>query len=201
VALYEMKLEEKKFNKLLTLSGQTSAITHICCNSELNLWVSASIDGYINLYTLPLCKLVRCIKIDSKRCSFAFLVSSPLPCIVAISDEEEGNNNIFVYSINGKLISKTEEKIQINNPIIIKDAYFNEYLAYLSGEFVFIVNLPNLKLVVQFEGIKDSHFLCSNEDMTLLYVLNNNGAEITLIRDEGKNNNAPSFVKNLVNKH
>ena len=96
VAIYKMNLEEKKFDKLLILSGHMSSISHIHCSSELNLWISSSIDGYINLYTLPLCKLVRSIKLEKKKCSYSFLISSPIPCILVICDEC-GNSEIYIF--------------------------------------------------------------------------------------------------------
>ena len=201
VALYKMNIEEKKIDKLLIISDQISPIIHIHCNSVLNLWVSMSIDGIINLYTLPLSKLIRSLKIDSKKCAYSFLISSPLPCIVAICDEEK-NNKIFVYSINGKLLKK-KENLEIKNPIILKDAYFNEYLAYLNNDSVCILSLPYLETAFQIDGIQNSHIFCSNEDMSLLYVLNKNGSEVKLIRDEDKKNIRPSsfIMRNFVNKH
>ena len=201
VALYKINLEEKKIDKLLTLSNQMSPINYIHCNSILNLWVSTSIDGYINLYTLPLCKLVRTIKVQAKKCSYAFLISSPLPSVVVICDEG-GNSDLYVYSINGNIISKKQEYFQIDKPIIMRDANFNEYIAYLGKDCVYILGLPNLELIVNIDGIKNAHSMCTNEEMTILYVLNKNGSEITLIRDEDKKNiRPPSFVmKNLVKK-
>ena len=200
VALYKMDVEEKNFEMWYILACHLSPISYVECNSELNLMISASIDGYINIYTLPLCKLVRSIKVQSQQCSYAFLISSPLPCIVVICDEG-GNSNIFVYSINGKLISQKEENFQLKKPIIIRDSNFNEYMAYLGKDSVYIVNIPNLELVVNKDGIKNSHMLCTNEDMTILYVINKTGSEVILIMDEEKKNmRTPTFmVKNLVN--
>jgi len=194
VALYKMNLEEKKINKLLIVSNQKSPISHIHCNSVLNLWVSSSIDGYINLYTLPLCKLVRTIKVETKKCSYAFLISSPLPSIVVLCDEG-GNTDLYVYSINGKIISKKQEYFQINKPIIIRDANFNEYIAYLGKESVYIYSLPNLELILNINEINNANVMCTNEEMTMLYVLNKTGSEVTLIRDENqKIIRPPSFV-------
>lgn len=47
-------------------------ISYINCSNELNLWASATIDGYINLYSLPLCKLFRSIKVPTKSCEYVF---------------------------------------------------------------------------------------------------------------------------------
>ena len=150
--------------------------------SELNLWISSSVDGYVNLYTLPSCKLVRSIKLQEKKCSYAFLINSPIPCITVICDGG-GNSEIFVYSINGKIISRKQEYFRIVKPIIVKDANFNEYMAYLGNHSVYITKLPNLELILNIDEVKNSHILCCNDNLTTLYVLDKNGS-INLIRDE-----------------
>jgi hypothetical protein len=200
VVLYEINLEEKKFERKLLIYEQLTPISHIYCSSQLNLWVSASIDGCINIYTLPLCKLVRSIKIETQKCSYAFLADSPLPCIVIICNEGEADS-IYSYSINGKLISKKTEDNKINKPIIIKDAYFNSYLAYLSGKVFNVINLPQLEYVVNVDNLKDPYNFCTSEDMSMVNVFNKNGSEVTLIRGETKKNiRSSSFVmKNLIN--
>ena len=174
-----------------------SPISHIYCSSQLNLWVSASIDGCVNIYTLPLCKLVRSIKIETQKCSYAFLADSPLPCIVIICNDGEADS-IYSYSINGKLISKKTEDNKINKPTVLKDAYFNSYLAYLSGNNFYILNLPQLKYVVNVYNLKDPYIFCTNEDMSMVNIFNKNGSEVTLIRDESRKSIKPSSLKNLV---
>ena len=62
------------------------------------------------------------------------------------------------------------------------------------------VKLPNLELIVSKDGIKNSHFICCNEDMTMLYVLNKNGSEVNLVRDEDKKLRASTFVIKNLNK-
>jgi hypothetical protein len=198
IALYEINLEEKNFEKKLLIYDQMSPISHIYCSSQLNLWVSASIDGCVNIYTLPLCKLVRSIKIETQKCSYAFLADSPLPCIVIICSEGEADS-IYSYSINGKLISKKTEDNKINKPSVLKDAYFNSYLAYLSGTYFNILNLPQLKYVVNIHNLKDPYIFCTNEDMSMVNIFNKNGSEVTLIRDESRKSIKPSSLKNLVN--
>jgi uncharacterized protein (DUF2344 family) len=200
VVLYEINLEEKKFTRKLLIYDQLSPISHLYCSSQLNLWVSASIDGCINIYTLPLCKLVRSIKIETQKCSYAFLADSPLPCIVVICNEGEAES-IYSYSINGKLISKKTENNKVNKPTILKDAYFNSYLAYLSGNSFNIINLPQLEYVINVDNLKEPYNFCANEDMSMVNVFNKNGSEVTLIRNESKKNiRPPSFaMKNLVN--
>ena len=54
-------IKESKMDILI--SDHLSSISYIHCNTDLNLWISASIDGYINLYTLPLSKLLRSLNL------------------------------------------------------------------------------------------------------------------------------------------
>ena len=103
VRIITLDKEPSKYKFYKTITDHMSAISHIDCNSELNLWASASIDGYINIYRLPLCKLIRTIKVPTKKCDFVFLSASPLPSIIVIT-EEKNVHEISIYSINGKEI-------------------------------------------------------------------------------------------------
>ena len=193
VAAYKIDIENDTYKQTYQLYDQMSAICNINCNDQLNLWISSSVDGYINLYTLPLCKLIRCIKIPIKTCFYALLSSSPLPCIIAISDEK--NSEIYVYSINGKFIKKIEEDCHLMNPIIIKDLYSNEYLVYIKNDALLILSLPNLEVVINIDELKDAYMICPNEDNTVLYVLSKDWDIIYLIRDENKKGfRGPSFA-------
>ena len=171
------------FDKIIT--DHLSAISHIDCNSELNLWVSASVDGYINLYTLPLSKLLRSIKIPSSNCDYVYLSSSPLPSIVCISEESKVSE-IFVYSINGNLLIRQKEESIITSPIIIKDLNSNEYLAYIMNESITIRSLPNLFRQTSIDDIPEIFAICPSEDMKMMYSTNRYGSQIYVIRDELK---------------
>ena len=109
-----MELEEKFF-----YNGHLTEINAININNELNLWISASIDGIINLYTFPSFKLVRSKKIKSEnKIEFSFLSASTLPSIIVIT-----NNEIYSYSINGKLLEYIKDLNLILSPFIIKDFF------------------------------------------------------------------------------
>jgi hypothetical protein len=172
-----------KFDRIIT--DHLSPISHIDCSSELNLWVSASIDGYINLYTLPLSKLLRSIKVPTSYCDYVFLSSSPLPSIICISEENK-LSEIFVYSINGNLLLRQKEESTITNPIIIKDLNSNEYLAYIMNESITIRSLPNLFRQASIDDIPEIFAICPSEDMKMMYATNKNGTQIYVIRDELK---------------
>ena len=114
-----------------------------------------------------------------------FLASSPLPSVIVISNDNN-QNEIFVYSINGSLIIRQIEQENINSPIILKDLNSNEYLAYISGNSIFIRSIPNLFLQVNIEDLINIYTICTSEDKKKLYALNHSGSEIYIIRGELK---------------
>ena len=188
VAVYKIEQDVNKWEQIKILADQKNAISHVHCNSDLNLFVSTTIDGYVNLYSLPLCKLARTIKVSTQKCSYSFLVSSPLPCIVIINDE--ANSDIIVYSINGKIIYKHSLYYHLNNPIIIKDLNSYEYLGYIGKDSIIIHTLPTLDTLVNIDispklGIST---IFASEDKKSLYCINKNGSSIHVIRDEVKKN-------------
>ena len=156
---------------------------------------TASIDGYICLYTLPLCKLVRCLKVPTEKCSYVFLSDSPLPCIIVISDEEN-ISEIYIYSINGKFYQKKEEYFKISNPILIKDISTKDYLACIGNENIYIISIPDMVVQVTLDKTFGVHSICFSEDNKILYGLNKKGTEVTVIKEEKqKFYRSSSFMK------
>ena len=194
VGVYRYNEDGLKMVKLLT--DQTSSISHIFCSDELNLLATASIDGYICLYTLPLCKLVRCIKVPTDNCTYVFLSDSPLPSILVISDEDN-ISQIFVYSINGKLYQKKEEYFKISKPILIKDINSKDYLSCIGNENIYIISVPDLAVQATFDKLFGVYSFCFSEDKKILYALNKKGTEVTVIKEEKqKFYRSSSFMKN-----
>ena len=189
VRLLKLDKDLTKSKLCQAITDHMSAISHIDCNSELNLWASASIDGYINIYTFPLSKLIRCIKVPTNKCNFVYLSASPLPSIVAIT-EDKSIAEIFVYSINGKLLLRQKEQESISCPIIIKDLNTNDYLAYIMNDSIIIRSIPTLIRQVCIDELKDIYAIYPNDDMKVLYGVNKTGSEIYVIKDETKKINA-----------
>ena len=175
---------DNNWEKYCILTDQKSSISHIKCNNELNLWASITNDGYICLYTLPLCNLIRCIKTPSKLYSYVFLSDSPLPCIISISDED--NSEIFVYSINGKLIFKKQEYSRISSPIILKDLNSNDFLAFIGNNNITIMSLPDLNVEVTLDNLMGINYICISEDKKTLFAISKNGNDTFIIKEEGK---------------
>ena len=186
ICVYSIDQDFTKWKLIQFKTEQISPISHINCNNELNLWSSATIDGYINIYTLPLCKLIRCIKVSTKKCSYAFLSSSPLPSVIIISDEEN-NSELYVYSINGNFMFKQQEYIHLTNPQLIKDINSFEYLAFVGSDSVIIRKLPNLDIQANIDCFPGVHALYITEDNKTLFTINKNGKKIVLIRDKKDN--------------
>ena len=189
------KNNDGNFKNKYLLPEQNSPISHMHCSDELNLLATASIDGYICLYTLPLCKLIRCIKVPTEKCSYVFLCDSPLPCIVVISDEGS-NSEIYVYSINGKFYSKKEEYFKIISPVLIKDIDSMDYLVCIGNDTIYIISIPDLVVQVTIEKIYGVHSICFSEDNKILYAINKKGTEVTVIKEEKqKFYRSASFMK------
>ena len=188
ISVVKMDKVPSNFKFYQTITHQMSAISYIDCNSELNLWASASIDGYINLYTLPLSKLIRIIKVPTNNLEYVFLCESPLPVIIAIT-EENNISEIFVYSINGKLLLRQKEEDVIKCPLILRDMNTNNFLAYILNDTVVIRSLPNLIREVCIEDVNNIFAICPSEDIKTLYGLNKSGNEIRIIKDERERKN------------
>ena len=132
----------KKKGEIKTIfSNHFGKINSLFYSSNLSIFASCSVDGYINLYTMPSYKLFRSIKINLEEfsCDKVFLISSPLPSVIIFS---KNNNCLLSYNINGHFLMKFEEK-GIKCPKIVRDSNFNEYLVYIYSEnSIGIVNLP-----------------------------------------------------------
>ena len=127
--------------------------------------------------------MIRCIKVSTKKCSYAFLSSSPLPSVIVINDEEN-NSELFVSSINGKFMFKQQEYVHLTNPILIKDINSFEYLAFVGNNSIIIRKLPNLDIQVNFDCPPGIYSICVSEDNKNIFTVDKNGKKIDLIKDE-----------------
>ena len=107
--VYKLKKEKIQDEKLLIkLSDHYKQILYIDYNPRLNLFLSYGLDGYINIYAFPKCKLVRTIKVKDITKSDDLLkkvalISIPFPMIFF-----HDNNYLYSLTINGDLINKKE---------------------------------------------------------------------------------------------
>ena len=189
IIVYSINFENLELEEKFFYNGHLTEISAININNELNLWISASIDGIINLYTFPSFKLVRSKKIKSEnKIEFAFLSASTLPSIIVIASDNKNLKEIYSYSINGKLLEHIKDLNSILNPIIIKDFYFNEYLMYISKEEnnIIIRSLPFLNVCNTISGFDNISNICISEDLKILYAISNKDEQIYIVKDSPK---------------
>ena len=179
IVVYKIDRDVHKWKHVKYIRDQRREISHLNVNGDLNLWVSASVDGFVNLYTLPLCKLVRTIKLDTQKCSYSIISSSPLASIVIINEKDK-MSELNVYSINGKFITKQQLFTRIINPAILRDASTNEYLAYIGDENITIHCLPTLEILstVTLLPKMGLTFIFPSDDNYFLYCVTKNGMKL-----------------------
>ena len=187
IIIYKIDFDAYEWEILLNNTDQLSEISHIHVNNELNLWLSATLNGYINLYTIPSFKLIRSLKTKAKNLEYAFLSTSTLPSILIINKHSKFRE-IYSYSINGKFLKYEKEENSLLNPIIIKDSYFNEYLVYIckNNNSIIIRNLPFLNIQNIIQNLENISCISVSEDAKLLYALSNEDDQLYVVKDDPK---------------
>ena len=117
--------------KIKKLKDHSREVIYIVYNKNLNLWLSVSLDGFINIYTFEKCDHVGNINIkDEYQENLLYLnyinfISKPISCIILCI-----KNKFISYSINGK---KLDSFVFGNcfNFQIFEDKNFRENLYYL----------------------------------------------------------------------
>ena len=189
---------DKKYKNVFLLTDQKNAVSHMYYSPELNLLATASVDGYICLYTLPLCKLIRVLKVPCDNISYVMLSDSPLPVIIAICEGKSENDEIYVYSINGNLYLKKEEIYRMSNPLLVKSINSSDYLACVGEDNIYILSIPDLIIQVTVDKEFEIYSMCFSEDNKLLYAINKKGTEIMVIKvekEKTKLNRSVTFLK------
>ena len=121
--------EIKNNNELYTINyinSHSEEIISIKFDLELNIFISAGKDKYINIYNFNDMSLLNKFYLDI-YIEHLFLLNEIFPSIIIYSEE----NEIFQsFSINGYLLSEYKESY-INNPIIYKDEENSYNLLYI----------------------------------------------------------------------
>ena len=171
------------FTMMNLITDHLNSISYIDINNTLNIWASASTDGYVNIYTLPLFKLVRSFKASlNSEVNYIYICDSPLLSIIIIGQEE-----IYLYSINGFKIYCRKEYSNIINPIVIKDFIGNDYLAYiLNNKEIVIRNICDFSIQMRYDNDSEIYYLCPSLDMKMLYALNKSGTQIDVLMCDTK---------------
>ena len=182
MSIYNKNIKDWKLTHLI--NSQLTSISFIHSNYELNVWASASIDGFVNVYTLPLCNLTRSFKVSNNNaiCNYIYICDTPLNSIIVIFDSE-----IYLYSINGFKIDYHKEDNNIINPIIMKDFFKNDYLAFLKkNKEIYILNASDFSVQNKIENDTDIYCLCPGVDMKILYAINKSGTILDLFMCDTK---------------
>ena len=168
---YSLFKEGKNFINLFKFfsSHPGFSIHSISINSDLNLFGDCAYDGYAHIYSLPKCKLVRSIYIESNiknnyfSLDYIFMSAQPLASIVIYSNKTYTykcfsiNGNELINSNNdydAKLIKDNKDDIDIDglgmkSPIIFTDSQYNDYLLYiLNKKYVLIKKFPSMENIV-----------------------------------------------------
>ena len=140
----DIRYEVTVFKKLYDHSEK---VQYIDFNGRLNLFVTYGLDGFINLYLFPSCKLVNSIKVTNiVGCEIferIFLISTPFPMIGCINKKL-----IYILDINGNFIHSepvinypdikiyTDKNCGIVQDFITKDGkeYYFPFLEKLIGK-------------------------------------------------------------------
>ena len=143
------------------LKDHNGKIKFIDYNKRLNLFLTYSSDGFINIYTYPKYKLVSAIKVSvfsKEELVKVVLISSPFPMIFTYN-----STKMYTLSINGDLISSNYIKKEIGEIILCidKDFGIDEDRIYFINEKeddkikenilefknIYEVELPSLKYI------------------------------------------------------
>ena len=175
----------KEWKLIHLINDQLNSISFIHSNNELNVWASASIDGFINIYTLPLCNLTKSFKVsnsDNSICNYIYVCDCPLNSIIVIFDKE-----MYLYSINGFIIDCHKEDNIIVNPIVMKDFFKNDYVAYIiHNKEIYILNIGDFSIQTKIQNDSDIYYLYPGIDMKVLYAMDKNGTILDIFMCDTK---------------
>ena len=193
IIIYELNknnvYEKDLFANILNVDiirSHSTAVNSIKYNKELNLIISTSLNGIINVYTFNDYKLVKGININSNLLQFAYLSSNPIPCIIYYCD----NNKLASLPLNKEenyfeLKNENYSK-NLTNPTIFKDLKTNEdCLMCLSQnrKDIFIFTIPEFNLIknnFSFNRPIQSYDL--SYDLTTIIGLGNENVSIQIIK-------------------
>ena len=118
--------KEERLHKII--QDHSDKIIDIYINDILNLFASISLDGYINIYTLPQCELLSSFKENISQNTKIYLSARPLPCVILLRDKQFSS-----YTIYGKKIitgSSSEEIIDL-----ITENFMDYLITYNNQKF------------------------------------------------------------------
>ena len=122
-----------------TLYDHLTEIIYINYNNDLNLLISASKDGFINLYKINPFECIHSYKSPYKDIKFVSLISNPIPCLIVYASQY-----LFTILLNEFSIHEKIKFTSLFNPRIIKSHNHEEFLMFTLDKNIFIYNPLNL---------------------------------------------------------
>ncbi len=132
---YCYNIENHNYLLLNKFNDHSKEITYIDYNPRLNLLADYSLDGFINIYSMPSLKLIRAIQTKDYNIKGEIkkiaLVSTPFPMICISSDLQ-----VFVLDINGEFI----KNFDVNKGNIIEFCVdkncgrVNDYIVFIDNK-------------------------------------------------------------------
>ena len=139
------------FKKKISIHSQK--INSIFISDELNAFISSSKDNYVNIFTLPSCKVIHSLFIEEPE--FALLSSRPLAVSIIYSNK---NKKLMIYSVNGNFVTEMEIAKKPECPLIYTDKYFRDHLIFVNNGAIFIYSLPYLENINKIQLIEENKY-------------------------------------------
>ena len=144
IIIYKPRKGKNSF--YIIIRNHTKKIISIEQSNILNLMISSSEDGYINIYTLPNGILVNSVYFSDFMADQVFLSYSPLPSFIIYNKKKHSFKS---FSINGRYLLKEDKIIDdIEKMKIERDIYFIEYLICSNKNNIKYYKLPYLEEII-----------------------------------------------------
>ena len=138
--MYIYKVKEYFWDYKIKINIHNKKINSIFISNELNAFASCSDDNYINIFSLPSCKVINSFLVQNPE--FALLSSRPLSVCIIYSNE---NKKLMVFGVNGKQIKEIEVNKKPKFSIIYTNKSFRDFLIFSCEGKIFIYSLPFLE--------------------------------------------------------
>ena len=157
------------------LRYHSKEIVSIKYNCYLNLWISASKDGFVHIWDyegFPILSI--CIK--NKDIKYAILASDPIPSFIVYLEDE-----IYCYLINQIVpIRKLKLKNEVYNFDIIKSYCFEDFLLCQDDEKIYIISIPYLDIIYEINEKVTSFDYLSKEKLIVGFLKHDNENKVTI---------------------
>ena len=157
------------------LRYHSKEIVSIKYNCYLNLWISASKDGFVHIWDyegFPILSI--CIK--NKDIKYAILASDPIPSFIVYLEDE-----IYCYLINQIVpIRKLKLKNEVYNFDIIKSSCFEDFLICQDDNKIYIISIPYLDIVYEINEKVTSFDYLSKEKLIVGFLKHDNENKVTI---------------------